>query len=209
MYLHGGTLNQRDRPVQSQRSQRQRRRDRADNSRGVAGPIDVRFVTGTGPCSTPWSIARLALGVLARDESADVDDPLHPSCPKYVPSHQDWWCWADPRSRRTRRRWNRRGAAHASPGAPVSSTDLIAYFLARSTMFWIIAPELKSLKNRTSLSPLAYVTSRKRFSSLSAYMRSTTRTIIAFKHAVRSPPNSARSSALIGRPSTRYFEKMS
>ena len=41
------------------------------------------------------------------------------------------------------------------PGCFVSSTDLIAAFFARSTMFWIIAPELKSRKYRTSLSPLA------------------------------------------------------
>ena len=37
----------------------------------------------------------------------------------------------------------------------LSSRSLIAIFFARSTMFWIIAPELKSLKYRTSLSPLA------------------------------------------------------
>ena len=43
----------------------------------------------------------------------------------------------------------------AKAGAPVSSTDLIAYFFDLSTMFWIIAPELKSLKYSTSLSPLA------------------------------------------------------
>ncbi len=55
----------------------------------------------------------------------------------------------------------------------------MAIFLARATMFSIIAPELKSLKYRTSLSPLAYVTSRNRFSSLSAYIRSTVRWIIA------------------------------
>ena len=41
------------------------------------------------------------------------------------------------------------------PRAPVVSTSLIAIFLARSTMFWIIAPELKSLKYSVSLSPLA------------------------------------------------------
>ena len=41
------------------------------------------------------------------------------------------------------------------PFWPVSRNSLIAIFLARSTMFWIIAPELKSLKYRTSLSPLA------------------------------------------------------
>ena len=41
------------------------------------------------------------------------------------------------------------------PLAPAVRKSLIAIFLARSTMFWIIAPELKSLKYRTSLSPLA------------------------------------------------------
>ena len=43
----------------------------------------------------------------------------------------------------------------AEPCCPVSSTDLMAFFFARSTTFWIIAPELKSLKYMTSLSPLA------------------------------------------------------
>ena len=32
------------------------------------------------------------------------------------------------------------------PSGPVVRKSLIAIFLARSTMFWIIAPELKSLK---------------------------------------------------------------
>ena len=36
-----------------------------------------------------------------------------------------------------------------------SRKSLIADFFARSTMFWIIAPELKSRKYMTSLSPLA------------------------------------------------------
>ncbi|WP_235346950.1 hypothetical protein [Brevibacterium sp. UCMA 11754] len=37
----------------------------------------------------------------------------------------------------------------------VSSSDLIALFLARSTMLWIMAPEAKSAKWRTSLAPSA------------------------------------------------------
>ena len=41
------------------------------------------------------------------------------------------------------------------PFWPVSRNSLIAIFFARSTMFWIIAPELKSRKYSTSLSPLA------------------------------------------------------
>src|SRR5262249_60560957 len=41
-----------------------------------------------------------------------------------------------------------------------------------------MAPDEKSLKYSTSLSPLAYVTSRKRFSSLSAYIASTVVAII-------------------------------
>ena len=41
------------------------------------------------------------------------------------------------------------------PFCPVSRNSLMAIFLARATMFSIIAPELKSLKYRTSLSPLA------------------------------------------------------
>src|SRR5262245_59443184 len=42
-----------------------------------------------------------------------------------------------------------------SPLLPLVSRSLIAIFFARSTMFWIIAPELKSLKYRVSLSPFA------------------------------------------------------
>ena len=38
-------------------------------------------------------------------------------------------------------RWSRR-----MPRWPASRKSLIAYFFARSSMFWIIAPELKSLK---------------------------------------------------------------
>ncbi len=41
------------------------------------------------------------------------------------------------------------------PFWPVSRNCLMAIFLARATMFSIMAPELKSLKYRTSLSPLA------------------------------------------------------
>ena len=41
------------------------------------------------------------------------------------------------------------------PFCPVSRNSLMAIFLARATMFSIMAPELKSLKYRTSLSPLA------------------------------------------------------
>jgi hypothetical protein len=42
------------------------------------------------------------------------------------------------------------------PFCPVSRSSLtLGIFLARDTMFSIIAPELKSLKYRTSLSPLA------------------------------------------------------
>jgi hypothetical protein len=41
------------------------------------------------------------------------------------------------------------------PFSPVARTRLMAYFFARRTTFSIIAPELKSLKYRTSLSPLA------------------------------------------------------
>jgi hypothetical protein len=39
------------------------------------------------------------------------------------------------------------------PYWPRSSRSLIAIFFARATMFSIMAPELKSLKYRTSLSP--------------------------------------------------------
>ena len=49
----------------------------------------------------------------------------------------------------------RAGAARASPRCPVVRRSLIAIFFPRSTMFWIIAPELKSLKYSVSLSPLA------------------------------------------------------
>ena len=49
--------------------------------------------------------------------------------------------------------WNR--SLGLMPFSPVSRKRLIAIFLARETMFSIIAPELKSLKYRTSLSPLA------------------------------------------------------
>ena len=55
---------------------------------------------------------------------------------------------------------------------------MIASFLARRTMFSIIAPELKSLKYRISLSPEAYVTSRNRFRSLGSYICSTVFSII-------------------------------
>ena len=41
----------------------------------------------------------------------------------------------------------------------------MASFFARRTMFSIMAPELKSLKYRISLSPEAYVTSRNRLPS--------------------------------------------
>ena len=41
------------------------------------------------------------------------------------------------------------------PRWPRSRKSLIAIFFARSTMFSIMAPELKSLKYRVSLSPLA------------------------------------------------------
>ena len=46
-------------------------------------------------------------------------------------------------------------SAALMPFSPVSRNRLMAIFLARLTMFSIIAPELKSLKYRTSLSPLA------------------------------------------------------
>ncbi len=52
------------------------------------------------------------------------------------------------------------------PLAPPSIWRLIDSFFARRTMFSIMAPDEKSLKNSTSLSPFWYVTSRKRFSSL-------------------------------------------
>jgi hypothetical protein len=42
---------------------------------------------------------------------------------------------------------------HADAALALGEEVLIAIFLARSTMFSIIAPELKSLKYRTSLSP--------------------------------------------------------
>ena len=41
------------------------------------------------------------------------------------------------------------------PFSPVDRNRLIASFFARRTMFSIMAPELKSLKYRISLSPLA------------------------------------------------------
>ena len=41
------------------------------------------------------------------------------------------------------------------PLPPFSRKSLMAIFFARATMFSIMAPELKSLKYRTSLSPLA------------------------------------------------------
>ncbi len=56
---------------------------------------------------------------------------------------------------------------------------LMASFLALRTMFSIIAPEEKSLKNMTSLSPFWYVTSMKRFSSSVEYMTSTVCSIMA------------------------------
>ena len=59
------------------------------------------------------------------------------------------------------------------------------------------------------MSPLAYVTSRNRFSSLSVYMRSTTRVIIASTAADGEPPCSAMSSAWIGRSGARYLPKIS
>ena len=51
-----------------------------------------------------------------------------------------------------------------------SRNRLIASFFARRTMFSIMAPELKSLKYRISLSPDAYVTSRKRLRSVGSYI---------------------------------------
>ena len=116
---------------------------------GRAGVLQVLAGVGGG-------VDRAAgLGALAADERADVDDPLALLA-------------RDPRpvvgvggvgqvlvllelvdARR------RSGAAPAGRAGPVSSSSLIAIFFARSTMFWIIAPELKSLKYRTSLSPLA------------------------------------------------------
>src|SRR6266540_1963509 len=41
------------------------------------------------------------------------------------------------------------------PFCPEDRNSLMAIFLARSTMFWIIAPELKSLKYRTSSAEVA------------------------------------------------------
>ena len=41
------------------------------------------------------------------------------------------------------------------PFSPMSRKSLMDIFFARATMFSIIAPELKSLKYRISLSPLA------------------------------------------------------
>ena len=56
---------------------------------------------------------------------------------------------------------------------------LMASFLARRTMFSIIAPEEKSLKYRVSLSPFWYVTSKKRFSSSARYISATVFSIMA------------------------------
>src|SRR3990170_4330335 len=95
------------------------------------------------------------------------------------------------------------------PFSPVERKRFIASFLARRTMFSIIAPELKSLKNRISLSPDAYVTSRNRFSSLSAYIFSTVRSIILRVVTATSPPALSTSSGWIGTDGCRYFDMMS
>ena len=64
----------------------------------------------------------------------------------------------------------------------------MASFLARRTMFSIMAPEAKSLKNITSLSPFWYVTSRNRLRSSSRYISSTVVSIIARTALSGSPP---------------------
>ena len=55
-------------------------------------------------------------------------------------------------------------------------------------MFSIIAPEAKSLKYRTSLSPLAYVTSRNSLLSATLYISATVARIIERIAASMSPP---------------------
>ena len=90
------------------------------------------------------------------------------------------------------------------PFSPPAICRLIDSFFARRTMFSIMAPEEKSLKNRISLSPFWYVTSRKRFSSPTAYMRSTAASIIASMACVSPPAVAALvSSSEIGRSSVR------
>jgi hypothetical protein len=80
----------------------------------------------------------------------------------------------------------------------------MASFFARRTMFSIMAPEEKSLKYMTSLSPFWYVTSMKRFSSDSAYISSMARSVMAWQALAGSPPPSdATSSASRGRSGVR------
>ena len=73
---------------------------------------------------------------------------------------------------------------------PRRSRRLMASFLARRTMFSIMAPEEKSLKYMTSLSPFWYVTSRKRLASSVRYIVSTVRSIITRTAFSGSPPPS-------------------
>jgi hypothetical protein len=144
--------------------------------------------------------------LLARDEGADVDDPL-------ALLARDIRAQSSGLVVLGRSSFSLNSSTHAAirwlirmPRWFWSSQSLIAIFFARLTMFSIMAPELKSLKYRTSLSPLAYVTSRKRFSSLSAYMRSTVRWIIEVTVSARLPPCSARSSASERECSELYFD---
>ena len=93
------------------------------------------------------------------------------------------------------------------PSEPIKR--LMAVFLARETMFSIIAPLTKSLKKRVSRSPRAYVTSINRFSSVVAYMSFAASLMKCFAIASVSPLNCWRVSSENGISGVRYIAKMS
>ena len=94
-----------------------------------------------------------------------------------------------------------------TPRLPPEMTRLIASFFDRLTIFSIIAPDEKSRKYITSLSPFAYVTSRNRLISSSLYILSTADEIM-FTTADSGDPCCATSDSAIGISVVKYRPKI-